>query len=322
MIPCEFMIRPLQSRFTSLALGLVLTVAGVAGAKEKGDAKPWEKGVSAAVRKRVESRFKRGNEFFVERQCKEAATEYRAALAEWDHPRIRYNLAVCLLEIGADAIETYEHLVSALRFGEAPLGADLHREAKRYLALVKKQISWVEARCDIDGARVSLDGKQLFVGPGSREIRTLPGKHQLVAEAAGYETRTLTFSTGPAEKRSVDIELFRPGKARRRYPKWVPWSVTLAGAAAVAGGVVFGLSARDASQDYEQAAVVECPLGCPLDDLSQGTRDLRDKARSRETLAFIGYGIGGAAIAAGIVLFLFGEEAPVKATPGGVAIQF
>jgi alanyl-tRNA synthetase len=86
---------------------------------------------------------------------------YREALGKWDHPAIHYNMALALLNLD-QPVETYEHFVSALKYGQEPLDSDKFDQANRYKSLLEKQLAGVDIRCNMEGATVKLDGKVLY----------------------------------------------------------------------------------------------------------------------------------------------------------------
>src|SRR5262245_46605341 len=105
------------------ALGVLVLGAATAHAEDK----PWAEGVSAENQKAALALYKEGNKFFEESQYKDALAKYEQALAAWDHPAIRYNAAICRINLD-QPVEAYDDIVAALRFGEPPLGRDMFRE--------------------------------------------------------------------------------------------------------------------------------------------------------------------------------------------------
>jgi tetratricopeptide (TPR) repeat protein len=78
------------------ALIAIACGAGVAHAEDK----PWAAGVSAEAQSAALELYRQGNEMFEQARYLEALAKYEVALRSWDHPSIRYNAAVCLINLG------------------------------------------------------------------------------------------------------------------------------------------------------------------------------------------------------------------------------
>lgn len=108
-------------------------------------------------------------------------------------------------------------------------------------------------------------------------------------------------------------------EARSRRRGIAGWTAVLGGAAAVGAGAVFGALTLDAYRDAERHS------GDPSDEVFQARKLAADRYK---TFANVAYGVGAAAIGAGIYLLFTGERpgaAPtlspgVATLPGGAAI--
>ena len=92
------------------ALWIALVLAS-APAFVHADDKPWVAGVSDESKAAAKILLDAGNARFIEHDYTGALDRYKAAVAKWDHPAIRFNMAV----------EASESLKLALKFGAAPL---------------------------------------------------------------------------------------------------------------------------------------------------------------------------------------------------------
>ena len=138
-----------------VALLLLCGLRGLAHA----DDQPWAAGVSAADQKTAFALYAEGNGFFEHDRYKEALEKYDQAIKVWDHPAIRYNAAVCLINLDR-WLEAYDYLTAALRYGEAPLGHDIYRQAEMQMTSVSKEVADLQVKCDEPGATVRLDGEK------------------------------------------------------------------------------------------------------------------------------------------------------------------
>src|SRR5262249_22511020 len=136
------------------------------------------------------------NKLFEDSQHAAALAKYREALKVWDHPAIRYNAAVALIQLD-QPLAAHENLELALRYGDEAIGAENHQQALTYRKLLLGQLAELKVACAEPGADVALDGQPLFVAPGEASRRLLPGSHQLVARKAGFLPATRALSLLP-----------------------------------------------------------------------------------------------------------------------------
>jgi hypothetical protein len=270
-----------------------------------GDARPWANAVSAAEQKAATEFFHAGNEMLNNGLFAKASEQYREALKHWDHPAIHYNLALALMNLD-QPIDAYENLSVSIKFGEAPLQSkDKFDHAKDYLLLLDKQIADVEVSCDKPGAKVTVDGKEAFVAPGSFKTRVRVGKHTFVAEKQGYTTRINAPYVGPGEHFRIELKLFTAEELTRYHRKW---DATWMPYAVIGGGVLVGfvgglleLSAQSSYRQYD-TKVNECNMdnsGCAA---TSSLTDLRSSGDSKKTMGIVGYGVGAGAVAVGALL--------------------
>lgn len=292
---------------------LVTVVASLAFAQEA--ERPWAKGVAPSAQKQALEIFRTGNAALKESQWRIAADRYREALALWEHPAINYNLALALLQLD-QPIETYKRLEAALKYGAAPLDADKFEQAQRYRALVEKQVSRIELRCDVDGAVVKLNGQQVLVGPGTYKTMVRAGAITVVASKEGFLTNEQSPTLLGGETRTLELTLVAAEQAveyRRLFAAWIPFAVLGAGAALAGGGVGLHLSARNQFAAYDrgiEGCVDVATGGCvPSLDLAA----LKTQAQGQQAGALVLYSVGGAAIAAGAVLLYVNRPQPYRA---------
>ncbi len=273
--------------------------------------RPWAKGVSEDDQRRALELFGKGNGLLKDSLFVQAAAQYRDALKSWDHPAIHYNLVLALLNLD-QPVEVLQHLEAAMRYGAAPLDADKFNQARAYKKLVEGQLSRVDIRCEIPGARVVMDGRELFIAPGRHEAWVRAGPHTIVASADGYLTRELSQSLPPGETTVMNVELFKQEELtvmQRRFPVWLPWTTLAAGLAVSAGGVALHQSARGDFALYDQS-IVDCGGCVPGSELTATLQ----RGEGRQQLAWGSYGLGGAALATGAVLLYFNKPEAVQLT--------
>ena len=267
---------------------------------------PWARGVPEAAQSRALQLFQAGNVFFEQAKYTEAVAKYEIALAAWDHPNIRFNMAICLINMRQPLV-AWDHLKQALRFGDAPLGKRLHTEAMTYLAVLESSLAELTVASTQPDIKVMVDGGQALTGAGEHTMKLLAGKHQLVATLPGYVTDSRALDL-PAGKSVTEQIVLVPEKlkiARGRWQWWTPWAV--AGSSVVFGLVGGGvyLSARSEIKHYDQDLARLCPIGCTDAEIPGALKSRATSARHKSEVAIaLWSGAGALAITAGVMAIL------------------
>jgi tetratricopeptide (TPR) repeat protein len=282
-----------------------------------GDNRPWAAGISIERQKQALVEFREGNAQLNDGLFARAAETYHKALTTWPHPAIHYNLALAQMNLD-QPIEAYENFQNAIVYGEAPLAKDKLEHAKDYMLLLEKQIARVEVSCDKPGAKISVDGKEVFVAPGRYTARVRIGRHTFVADKKGYQTRIGAPFIGPGETYRIELKLYTAEELtrynRRWQTKWMPYAVLGAGVAIGLGGVVLELSAGATYNDYDKK-VVACNmnnLGCPT---TNELTSIRESGDTKKTLGYVAYGVAGGTIAAGVLLAILNRPKAYQIRP-------
>jgi tetratricopeptide (TPR) repeat protein len=324
-------VRVVVTKHIVVSIVLVLGVASRAAAEPD---QPWAVGVSEEQRGLAQRLLEAGNDLFLEKRYAEALDRYRAALAHWDHPAIRFNIVRCLIQLDRPA-EASDNLALALKYGSAPLDESVYAEAQGYRKLLANQIAELEVVCDQGGSEVTLDGQPVLSCPGKQVRRVVPGHHQLVATRPGFLTRTLDVVLIGGKHEVVPIALVPLASAARithRWPTWVPWGV-LGGGVVIAGvGGLIELEASSELDAYNRSVAQKCSMmACNPSDLD--TR-LRDRALLANKLAIGVIASGAATMAISGALFylnrgrttydtateLRGPTVSVSLQPGGAGV--
>lgn len=264
---------------------------------------PWAESVSAEDRSKAEALFKEGNDLLRESLFPQAVKKYREALEHWDHPGIHFNLALALLNL-EQPIAVYRSLEKAMQYGEGPLGAEKLERARRYFELVSEQLGTVELTVQEPDARVTLDGKLVFTGPGIYRDLVLVGEHQVIASKRGYVDVKRDVLIEPGEVEHLDLVMYTVKQmtgSRRRWAAWKPWAVVGAGALVLAAGGALHAQSSSSFQDHDQKFEESCPDGC-TDAGNRTLADQRASAERMQQIAVTSYLIGGTVAATGLVL--------------------
>jgi hypothetical protein len=311
------------NRRIAFVLALMTTVAHAAPS----DDLPWEVGVSQAKRDEANSVFAEGNQLFAQQAHGPALEKYKQAIALWDHPLIRFNMAVTLVRLDR-ILEAAETLDAALRFGAAPYTPEHYQQALDYQRLIAGRVGMIEASCQQDGVSVLLDGKPWLSCPGTKTERVLTGEHLVVGEKKEFatESRRLVVAANKTASTKLQLRSFEDA-SRLEYPvpRALPYAVAGGGAAIALGGLGFWFAARNQMDRFEADFASMCEMGCESDLADHGLlADARDSAKLKGRIAVTMLIAGSAIAGGGIVWVLLNRPTRVmpklelEPTDGGV----
>jgi tetratricopeptide (TPR) repeat protein len=307
----------MRSVVTGVALAVAVVLAAAPALAQ--DERPWAKGVSEEDQDAALAIYRDGNGFFDQSRYSEALSKYREALELWDHPSIRFNAGVCLVNMG-EPVEAHEFFVASMRFDGKPHEPPVLAQVKTYQTLLRGQLSTVTITSEQAGVRVILDGEELFVAPGSATRTVTPGQHQLTGSKKGFVARTEAVDARAGLQHHVKVQLQAVGSVeieyKRRWMPWIPWTIAGAGAAVALVALPLHLSAQSDFDDYDAAVAELCPDGCFEDDvIPDDQRDKRSSARTKKAFAITTLAVGGAAAVGGLVMVLLNRPQAVERAP-------
>jgi hypothetical protein len=267
------------------------------------DTPPWAQGVSKATQDKANALFAEANQLFAQRAHAPALEKYEQAIALWDHPLIRFNMAVTLIHLDR-ILEAADQLELALRYGEKPFDAEHYQQALDYQTLIAGRVGYIEASCTQPGAHVSLDGKPWFQCPGTQKQRVLSGEHVVGGDQPGFVASSQhLFATGGAVTTARVALVSLDSAVVLHYPvqRWVPWSVGAAGAAVALAGLAVWLDGKDMLDNFNSNFATTCASGCPSNLAGQPYLESeRSGAKLRGEIGVSMIAAGGAAAAAGV----------------------
>jgi tetratricopeptide (TPR) repeat protein len=298
-----------------ISLALVACLAGMlpGTARADGPERPWHQGVSEARKQTAQALFTQGSAMLERLKLREARAKYEAALSHWEHPQIRFYLAMVLQKLG-QPLDAYENLRRAMAWGAGALEPEEEQDARRLMrALLETELAAIAVRCDEPGAQIALDGEPWFVGPGTERRVMLPGRHVITAQKQGYFPVIEAVASLAGQQSSLALALSEDEiRFRQRWPAWAPWAVIAGGAVAGLASAGWRAEARIHAGEAERAfhdacdAALPCPARAAL--LERGRRD--------ERLAIGALAAGGLIAAGGVVLLWLNRPHPYHAEPG------
>lgn len=302
-----------------------LAAAGVAHADDGAGAPteaPWSVGVSAEQKASAQALLDEGNDLYIQNRYREAADKYRAALAAWAHPAIRFNLVKALVSLD-QPIDAATELELAVTYGDAPFEAEVVAEVRNYQRLLAAQIARVEVTCAQPGVSAAFDGEPLAC-PGTATLKVRPGRHTITGQGDGLLTLSRIETLVAGDNPAIAVELVALADAaitRTRWAPWKPWVVVAGGAVTLGAGTLLAVSARSLQADYRDALRTECgERGCAPGAIPASVQAIGDSYHFRDKLSIGLLATGGAALAAGITLLVLNRSYTVVPEQAGPAV--
>jgi hypothetical protein len=208
---------------------------------------------------------------------------------------------------------------------ESDKGREARQEADNLTRQLDARIPKLAIAGRAPGVDVLLDGKPLASSGPNAWQGIDPGPHTVTARIDEQTCETIQVTVAEGEARTVELRECRPAPSPPLPPpprepvqssppppappagsahpyRWAAIAIGGAGLAAVAIGGAVALRAKN---DYDSVAGDCPPRGCSSDAF-----DVRQSARARADAASVTMGIGGAAVAAGVLLWFIDPGAP------------
>jgi hypothetical protein len=325
------MSRSLSRLVAALLVGALTVGASAAQADVAGD-RPWAAGVPKERQDKAIGLFTEGTSFLKDAYFMRAVDRLREALILWDHPAIHFNLAKALMNLD-QPVDAYRHLESAMRFGGAPLEtAQVSQIPVLKQQLMANELAELSVKVSEPGAVLSVNGAEVFKGPGTWTGLVKAGKAVVLANKEGFKPSQVSDTFKAGSKPALELTLVKIDlnvRYTREMAVWKPWTVVGAGVLGVGAAVALQVAAGEAYAEYDRS-VLACAKDTPatVGDLAPGvTNDLyfacadgattirtdrRDQGDLFRTLSIASYAAGGATLATGLVLLYVNREKLVE----------
>jgi len=268
----------------------------------------------------AESLFQAGRKLIAEGKYEEACPKFEESYRQNPLPGTSLNLANCYKQIGktASAWAQFKEAAFQARKSQQP---EREAAANAEVAALEPRLSKLQINAaDTPGMVIRRDGKEIGKGALGSPFAVDPGPHTLEATAPGYSVWSTTVIVGkdgdlqiatiPILQKSVDPP--RPGgpvtePAPSSPLRPVAFAIGGVGAAGIVVGSIFGgLAIGDTNKAKELCPNKVCAPG------GEGRAKV-DAASTKALISTLGIGVGAAALATGVVLFVVSGSAAKKA---------
>lgn len=282
--------------------------------------------VSEEKRKEAAERFKRGVQLQADGNLDAAVIEFERAYELAPAYQVLFNIAVVYRDKNdrASALRAFERFLSE---GGVKVDAKRRKEVEGEISKLKDVVATVTVKVNVPGADIILDDYPLGKSPLAQPQLVNVGRHKIEAMKDGYKSDAQLFALAGRDERTIELNLKEikndpppvvttpPAKttappattppppppkppAESGGQKGLGYGLAIAGVLGVGLGGFFGLSANSA---WKEAKDLGCGGGkCP----TKAAQDKSESASSNANLSTLGFGLGGAALVAGVVLLL------------------
>ena len=300
-------------RFSPWALAAVMLSAQAARAQSP--ASP-DAPTPESTQARAAALYKEGARLFKEGKFREASERFEAAYVADPSPILLYNLARAAEELGDGDKAMFNYRTYLASNPAAEDRAEVERRIRVLEKFSKPKTATIALLQVPEGATVTFDGlTPTPPGPDGRYLLG-PGNHVVTVTAPNgrSERREVTLQGG--ESAQLDFSALKAAAFEAPYNGQLRpwgWAAVGTGAAITVAGMVFGVKAQGAVEDFNAVRREIARTPRPADPAERASQEVafarklsaaRDDAESSATWANVGYSVGGASLLAGAVLLI------------------
>jgi len=196
--------RPMGTRVAGAVICACLLVTGAAAAQ------PVPVGGTMTPKEQAKEWFARGLERYERGAYEDAIAAYERAFASYPLAVMTFNIALCYQQLGrpVEAAAAMEKVLAA----PGKLRPERIEQAKAVLAAQRRLVAELAVSCNVEGASLQLDGRQVGTSPLAEPIRVAEGTVVLQATKEGYRPGYVSLLAPGGQQVPVVIELEEASK--------------------------------------------------------------------------------------------------------------
>jgi hypothetical protein len=183
--------RPFLSRYFCTA-ALSLTLLGVASVPSIAQAAPPAEPASDDASAKALARFRRGQEFYNERNFAAALVEFRKAYETAPNYRVQFNIGQVCYQM-QDYVCAQAAFTQYLTGGGADIPEARRQAVEQELQGLRQRVGSLDLTVDVAGAEVSVDDVVIGTTPVAEAVPLSAGRHKLVVVKSGFVSVTRSF---------------------------------------------------------------------------------------------------------------------------------
>jgi len=298
-------------RFGSGAFAAILLCVQLAHAQSS--AAP-DAAASETPQARAAAHYKEGTRLFKEGKFREASERFEAAYVADPSPILLYNLARAAEELGDGDKAMFNYRTYLASYPAAEDRTEVERRIRVLEKFSKPKTASVALLEVPEGAAVRFNGEAVPPPEPDGRYTFRPGNYSVTVTTANGRSEQREISLQAGESAQLDFSALRAVAFEAPYEGQLkPWGWALvgAGAAVTLAGVVFGLQAQSAAEDFNAIRREIARTERPADPATRAAQEVafarklntaRDDTGSNAKWANVGYAVGGASLVTGAVL--------------------
>jgi|GEM_PF-2883465 len=300
-------------RFSPWALAAVMLCAPTAQAQPPAAS---DSPAPETPQARAAALYKEGARLFKEGKFREASERFEAAYVADPSPILLYNLARAAEELGDGDKAMFNYRTYLASYPAAEDRAEVERRIRVLEKFSKPKTASIGLLQVPEGAVVNFNGQAAAPpGPDGRYTLT-PGKYMVVVTAPNGRSEQRDVSLQAGESAQLDFSALKAAAFEAPYNGQLRpwgWAAVGTGAAVTVAGIVFGVKAQGAVEDFNAVRREIARTPRPADPVARASQEVafarklsaaRDDAESSAAWANVGYAVGGASLLAGAVLLI------------------
>jgi len=156
--------------------------------------------------------FDRALALYAERQYDQALIEFQAAYDAVPNPALLYNIGNVHAALG-HSVEAVDAFEAFFRESES-VDPERRAEVEASLGTHRERIGRVHIRSNVEGAIITVDGRDIGTAPLDAPVRLTVGNHAFSARATDYDSPSTRVDVPGATETTVELTLRRAGTAR------------------------------------------------------------------------------------------------------------
>ncbi|MGD0679129.1 MAG: hypothetical protein ABSC94_27335 [Polyangiaceae bacterium] len=312
-----------MSRPTSVAIGIFLLCLCI-GRRSSAAPPP-------SVAGEASSHFERGIKLTDDEDWRAALVEFERAYVLDPNYRVLFDIGQCryVLHDYPGALDAFRRYLAE---GKDLVPPDRRAKVASDIEVLKGRVASVRVLSSIAGAEVTVDDVVVGTTPLPSPVMVSSGRRKFTATKDGTAIATRFLDLAGEETASLALDPVvsiesppnpsippltavggPPESQSARRPIAPAWVALAFGAAAVGVGSYFGVTAMDDKMDLDRQCVAKT---CPT-----SSQSLISAAQRNSLFATIGFGVGGAALAGGLIYYAI-AAAPVRTPSSAPRLGF
>jgi len=156
----------------------------------------------------AKTHYKQGVALFAEENYKSALGEFLKSFELKPNWKLRITIGICYFNLGR-FIEAHDQLLAYLEEGGQEVLPEKKTQAEDLLAQVAKLMATVKFSTNVEGASITIDGKEIGKTPMKKSYGLEAGLYKVKIEAGGYEPFIKDINVAGGDSKEIEVNLIK-----------------------------------------------------------------------------------------------------------------